>query len=53
VEELIRENKEKEQKYLDLYMENSQQHEKIIELQKIIDNSQVRVCNDEVERSGQ
>lgn len=31
-EELEKENKEKETKYLDLYMENSQQHEEIVQL---------------------
>lgn len=30
---LERENKEKETKYLDLYIENTQQHERIVELQ--------------------
>jgi len=32
-EEMEREIREKEQKYLDLYMENTQQHEQIIQLQ--------------------
>ena len=30
---LEKENKEREMKYVDLYMENSQQHDKIVELQ--------------------
>lgn len=33
-EELEKDNREKETKYLDLYMENSSQHEQIVELQK-------------------
>ena len=37
--ELERENHEKETKYLDLYMENSQQHEQIVRLQNQLPTS--------------